>query len=127
MEFFMSFLGRDPGLIIFFDPVSEAIFASLPHESVSIHVNNFFLILLLIFFDPLGIIFFDPLINFFLIPHPCRAGGRTCSMEHLLELLAGAKHMLPLHWLGPACHNFQQRIILINDKRSTLFGGLITS
>ena len=52
MEFFMSFLGRDPGLIIFFDPASEAILASLPHESVSIHVNNFCLILLLFFLIP---------------------------------------------------------------------------
>ena len=50
--------GQGSGSNNFFDPVSEAIFASLPHESVSIHVNIFFLILLLIFFDPLGIIFF---------------------------------------------------------------------
>ena len=50
----------------------RSIFASLPHESVSIHVNNFFLILLLIFFDPLGIFFFDPLINFFWSPTPSR-------------------------------------------------------
>ena len=78
VEFFTSFLGRDPGLIIFFDPVSEAIFASLPHESVSIHVINFFLILLLIFFWSPGNNFFWSSYYFFLIPHP----GSCCCWRY---------------------------------------------
>ena len=73
-NFFMSFLGRDPGLIIFLDPVSEAIFCSIstrkrfyPREECFFEPHNNL-------FDPLGIILFDPLINFFLIRHPFLVG-----------------------------------------------------
>ena len=100
VQFFMSFLGRDPGLIIFFDPVSEAIFAPLPHESVSIHVNNFFLILIIIFFWSPGNNFFWSSYYFFLIPHPF-IGAQVDNMPWALSRprRANSLQMHCLLWL----------------------------